>query len=171
MSRTLVPSELSIQQPPPPPSLLLRLSAVGATDREPFADLTARIAGRSAIVAVIGLGYVGLPLLLAAAEEGFVLIGVDTDGAKVQSLREGRSHVVDVSKEELCSAVAQFTTDHRALTVADVIVVSVPTPLRDGAPDLSLVEAAAVGAELAAARRSNQEHPGSASGARRQVGP
>ncbi len=108
----------------------------------PFGELADRIIGRSAIVAVMGLGYVGLPLLLAAADEGFVLIGIDSDPAKVCSLRDGRSHVVDVSEDDLSEAVVQFSSDHRVLVAADVIVVAVPTPLRDGSPDLSLVESA-----------------------------
>ena len=129
------------QQPLPqkPPSL----SLVPPPDPLIFGDLADRITTRSALVAVVGLGYVGLPLLLAAAGEGFVPIGIDTDSVKVRSLREGRSHVVDVSDDELSEAVVQFSSDHRVLMAADVIVVAVPTPLRDGSPDLSLVESAA----------------------------
>ena len=92
-----------------------------------LADLAEGIAERTAIVAVVGLGYVGVPLLAAAGTEGFRLIGVDSDIEKVRALREGR---------------AQFSTDPCILVAADVIVVAVPTRRRDGTPDLSLVRSA-----------------------------
>ncbi|MDP9226744.1 MAG: hypothetical protein M3P18_23465, partial [Actinomycetota bacterium] len=63
--------------------------------------LMTRIATREAIVAVIGLGYVGLPLLTAAGNQGFGLIGVDADASKIQSLQEGRSYIADIEDEEL----------------------------------------------------------------------
>ena len=109
-------------------------------------DLARRIEDRTAIVAVVGLGYVGLPLLQAAAGAGFAVIGVDTDATKVGTLRRGRSPVVDLSDEDVTSMqAAQFTTDGRVLVAADVILIAVPTPLRDGTPDLTLVRFAAEG--------------------------
>jgi UDP-N-acetyl-D-glucosamine dehydrogenase len=109
----------------------------------PLDGLLERIGQRSAMVAVVGLGYVGLPLLVAAGAEGFGVIGVDADPGKVGALKAGRSPVVDVSADDLeWVARGQFSADHRVLIAADVIVVAVPTPLRDGAPDLSLLEAA-----------------------------
>ena len=117
-----------------------------AIDRDRTAllgDLVARLDQRRAVVAVVGLGYVGLPLLVAAGTEGFDLLGVDADRGKVAQLKAGRSPVVDVGADDLKWVErAQFSTDHRALVAADVIVVAVPTPLRDGAPDLTLVERA-----------------------------
>ena len=115
-----------------------------------LAALAEAIADRSATVAVVGLGYVGVPLLVAAGAEGFRLIGVDSDAEKVKGLRQGKSHVVDVAPEDLAwsgdeitwDGRAQFSTDPCILVAADVIVVAVPTPLRDGTPDLSLVRAA-----------------------------
>ncbi|HYH49283.1 MAG TPA: nucleotide sugar dehydrogenase [Acidimicrobiia bacterium] len=117
-----------------------------------LAALAEGIAERTATVAVVGLGYVGVPLLVAAGAEGFRLIGVDSDCEKVRGLRQGRSHVVDVSAEDLAWGAgtdeiswegrAQFSTDPCILVAADVIVVAVPTPLRDGSPDLSLVRSA-----------------------------
>ncbi len=110
----------------------------------PLTALRLRIESRQATVAVVGLGYVGLPLLVAAGSEGFGVIGVDVDPAKIRSLRDRRSYVGDVSDEELTGlAQVQFSTDHRVLLAADVIVIAVPTPLRDGGPDLSMVRAAA----------------------------
>ncbi|HEV7863752.1 MAG TPA: nucleotide sugar dehydrogenase [Acidimicrobiia bacterium] len=112
--------------------------------------LAERIADRTATVAVVGLGYVGVPLLVAAGKEGFRLIGVDPDAEKVNGLRRGTSHVVDVSAEDLAwtgdditwEGRAQFSTDPCVLMAADVIVVAVPTPLREGTPDLSIVRTA-----------------------------
>ena len=115
-----------------------------------LAALAEAIADRTATVAVVGLGYVGVPLLVAAGGEGFRLIGVDTDADKVRGLRNGRSHVVDVAPEDLTwrseeigwDSQAQFSTDPCLLVAADVVIVAVPTPLRDGTPDLSIVQAA-----------------------------
>ena len=110
----------------------------------PLVSLASRIDGRSAMVAVVGLGYVGLPLLLAAGAAGFSVMGVDVDQTKVHALRERRSYVGDVVDDDLAALEqVQFTTDHRVLLAADVIVMAVPTPLRDGGPDLSIVRSAA----------------------------
>jgi len=110
----------------------------------PLSALRARIEDRRATVAVVGLGYVGLPLLVAAGGAGFGLIGVDVDAAKARALRDRRSYVGDVTDEELQALPqVQFSVDHRVLVAADVIVIAVPTPLRDGGPDISMVRSAA----------------------------
>lgn len=116
----------------------------GAAAPAELPALRARIEARTATVAVVGLGYVGLPLLAAAGNEGFALIGVDADPAKIESLRARKSYVSDVTAETLAGLDrVQFGTDHRVLVAADVIVIAVPTPLRDGGPDLSMVRSAA----------------------------
>ena len=96
---------------------------------------------------VVGLGYVGLPLLLTAAKQGLGGIGFDVSGERVDALNAGNSHIDDVSDEELEKALAdgvEFTTDPARLTDADVIFICVPSPLgRNRQPDLSYVEAAA----------------------------
>jgi UDP-N-acetyl-D-glucosamine dehydrogenase len=96
---------------------------------------------------VVGLGYVGLPLLLTAAKQGLGGIGFDVSDERVDALNAGKSHIDDVSDEELEKALAdgvEFTTDPTRLTDADVIFICVPSPLgRNRQPDLSYVEAAA----------------------------
>ena len=95
--------------------------------------LRARIESRRATVAVVGLGYVGLPLLVAAGGEGFTVR--DVDPTKIRSLRRGTSYVGDVSDEDIAGLPrAQFATDPLAPVAADVIVIAVPTPRRDIPP-------------------------------------
>lgn len=121
---------------------LTELHQAAPGEETPFLELERLIAERTALVAVVGLGYVGLPLLAAAAAAGFRGIGLDRDKVKITALRAGRSTVGDVSDDELPAACLQFTCDPRVLLAADVIIVAVPTPLADGGPDLSLVRAA-----------------------------
>jgi UDP-N-acetyl-D-glucosamine dehydrogenase len=98
------------------------------------------------VVVVAGLGYVGLPLAMRAVAVGHVVIGYDTDVVRVKRLASGESYVEDVSAGELGSALETG----RFLPSAgdddcdgfDVAVITVPTPLRDGLPDLACVEAA-----------------------------
>ncbi|HEU4894902.1 MAG TPA: nucleotide sugar dehydrogenase [Acidimicrobiia bacterium] len=96
---------------------------------------------------VIGLGYVGLPLLLTAARQGLGGIGFDVSQQRVDALNAGHSHIDDVSDEELEKALAdgvEFTTDPSRLAEADAIFICVPSPLgRNRQPDLSFIEAAA----------------------------
>jgi UDP-N-acetyl-D-glucosamine dehydrogenase len=115
------------------------------TDRIPevSSSLRERIEDRTATVGLVGLGYVGLPLLVVASKEGFPVIGVDIDRRRVAALTDGRSYVVDVSDEELRALDrAVFSADSAELRNADVIVIAVPTPLSDGVPDLSGVRQA-----------------------------
>lgn len=118
-------------------------------------DLTQRIHDRSARVAVIGQGYVGLPVAMRAAEVGFAVVGFDVSKQRVGALLGGESFVGDVSNDQLASALASGylpSADEADLAGFDVAVVSVPTPLRDGAPDLAYIESAGrtLGAHLRA---------------------
>ncbi len=107
------------------------------------AALREAIAGRGATVAVAGLGYVGLPLLVAIAEAGFGVIGIDPDAERVATLAAGGSYVSDVPAEAVARlARARFTTDPGEVAAAQVVVVAVPTPLTDGSPDLTAVRTA-----------------------------
>jgi UDP-N-acetyl-D-glucosamine dehydrogenase len=98
---------------------------------------------RDALVGIIGLGYVGLPVAMAFAEAGFRVVGVDIDESKIEGLRAGRSYVSDVADQRieplLASELLRFSTTTRLLRDADAILISVPTPITDGVPDLSAV--------------------------------
>jgi nucleotide sugar dehydrogenase len=99
--------------------------------------LASRVDARTATVAVVGLGYVGLPLLLAAARAGYAVIGVDADAGKIDALANGRSYITDVSNGDLGALdAATLSVDPAVLKDADVVLLAVPTPLRDGTPDL-----------------------------------
>jgi UDP-N-acetyl-D-glucosamine dehydrogenase len=98
-------------------------------------------------VVVVGQGYVGLPLAMRAVEVGHTVVGLDMDASKVKRLAAGESHVEDVPSEQLQAALAtsRYIPSHEAKSCAgfDVAVITVPTPLRDGNPDLSFIEDAA----------------------------
>ena len=122
-------------------------------------DLRSRIADRTAGVAVIGCGYVGLPLSMAFAEAGFRVAGIDVDAARVAGLAEGTSHILDVPdvvlREQIEAGRFSATTDHDVLRTADVIFVAVPTPSdRAKQPDLRFIVAAAE--QIAARLRRGQ---------------
>jgi nucleotide sugar dehydrogenase len=97
-------------------------------------------------LAVIGLGYVGLPLAQQAVRRGLTVIGLDASAERVASLNAGRSHVDDLSDAELAAMIHagfEATTDPARLADADAVVICVPTPLgKDGGPDLAAVHAA-----------------------------
>jgi UDP-N-acetyl-D-glucosamine dehydrogenase len=96
-------------------------------------------------VVVVGLGYVGLPLALRAAETGHRVVGYDTDASRVKLLETG-SYIEDVPASQLAAVLESgaFTPSSEARSCAgfDVAVVSVPTPLREGLPDLTYIESA-----------------------------
>jgi UDP-N-acetyl-D-glucosamine dehydrogenase len=100
---------------------------------------------------VVGLGYVGLPLLVTAIRRGLDGIGFDVSQDRVDQLRSGVSPVDDVSDEDLEKAIAdgvEFTTEEKRLADADAVFICVPSPLgRSRQPDLSYIEAAAATVE------------------------
>lgn len=107
--------------------------------------LAARFADRQAVVAVVGLGYVGLPLSLSACEAGFRVVGFDINPERVEHLNEGRSplrHIVDarIAKARRQDRFAA-TADPARLAAADAVLICVPTPLGPHRePDLSFIE-------------------------------
>jgi UDP-N-acetyl-D-glucosamine dehydrogenase len=113
--------------------------------------LLKKISDRTAVVSVIGLGYVGLPLAVAFAEQGFPVVGIDVDGQKTDALNRGESHVQDIPSARLTSLVESpqvvagkplpthgppvapghffATTDYAILDRCDAVIICVPTPL------------------------------------------
>jgi UDP-N-acetyl-D-glucosamine dehydrogenase len=119
-------------------------------------QLLAKIGERNAVVAIVGLGYVGLPLAVAFAERGFPVIGIDVDTRKVEALNRGESYVQDIAPARVRQIVPQesrstgemppangtfrATTDYASLDYCDAAIICVPTPLnktRD--PDVRFV--------------------------------
>jgi len=96
---------------------------------------------------VMGQGYVGLPLAMRAVESDFEVVGYDVDEGRVRDLARGRSFTDDVPAAVLASALSSGryrpTSDRDCLADFDIAVVSVPTPLRDGIPELGFIEDAA----------------------------
>ncbi len=122
-------------------------------------SLEQRIDNRKARIAVIGLGYVGLPLAVEFAKAGFRVTGIDVAPEKVKGINAGRSHVEDVPSRELAPLVRRklikARTDYRGTGKHDVVLICVPTPLRKTRdPDISYI-VAAVG-EIAKEVRSGQ---------------
>lgn len=99
-------------------------------------------------VVVMGQGYVGLPLAIAAAERGYEVIGYDTDEFRVKKLTVGDSYVGDITSERLSAVLGQGkyqpTMAPNDLDGFDIAVIAVPTPMIDGVPDLSFIESAGV---------------------------
>ena len=104
----------------------------------------------SRILAIIGQGYVGLPLAMAAVDAGWTVIGVDNFEAKVAQINAGSSPVEDITDVQLQTAISKgvykATTDYSRVAKASVITICVPTPLDDKRePDLTLLRSAATG--------------------------
>ena len=112
--------------------------------------LIEKLNNKTAVVAVMGLGYVGLPLAVVFAEAGFRVIGVDPVEEKVAMVNRGESYVLDVPSSIVARLVAagrlSATADFSALRQADAVSICVPTPLRKtGDPDLSFIVSATEG--------------------------
>ena len=109
-----------------------------------FSLLRSKIRGRKAKVAVVGLGYVGLPLCVNFAQKGFLVYGFDTDSSRVKKLEAGERYIVDVDPKDVLALIREkrfiATTDEKVLGAADVVIICVPTPLRKVTlPDISYV--------------------------------
>ena len=102
---------------------------------------------RDRTVLVVGQGYVGLPIAMRSVEVGYSVVGFETDERRVKRLGAGESYVEDVASEVLAEALDtgryRASDDPAACAGFDVAVITVPTPLRDGNPDLSFIEGAA----------------------------
>jgi len=102
-----------------------------------------RITDKSAVIGIVGLGYVGLPLMLRFAEVGYKVLGFDIDTKKVDALMAGRSYIEHISAESIAEARTlgfEATTDFSRALEADALIMCVPTPLNKyREPDLSFV--------------------------------
>lgn len=108
-----------------------------------FSELKNKIGARQARVAVIGLGYVGLPLALLYTEQKFPVVGFDIDERKVNTLNQGGSYIYRILATEIQQARAHgfdATPDYSRITQMDAIIICVPTPLNEyHEPDLSYI--------------------------------
>lgn len=97
-------------------------------------------------IVVVGQGYVGLPVAIRAVDVGFDVVGLDLAEWKIEGLKAGRSHIDDITDDDVASALATGryhpTAFPHDVAEFDIAVITVPTPLRDGAPDMTYVESA-----------------------------
>src|SRR5437016_4461517 len=106
--------------------------------------LLSRITSHQATIGIIGLGYVGLPLVLRFGEEKFHVLGFDVDAEKVSKLNNGQSYIRHIESNRLKSLLGEkrfeATTDFKRLAEADCIIICVPTPLTSRKdPDLQYI--------------------------------
>ncbi len=109
-----------------------------------FSALLAKFKQASAHIGIIGMGYVGLPLAIAAVRGGFRTTGFDVDPAKIKALNAGESYLKHISKDAIADLQSEgtfaITSDFSGLADVDAIIICVPTPLSDDhGPDLSYV--------------------------------
>ncbi|WP_104203647.1 nucleotide sugar dehydrogenase [Billgrantia saliphila] len=105
--------------------------------------LIGRLERKDAVIGIVGLGYVGLPLMLRYSEIGYRVLGIDIDDAKVDKLNAGRSYIEHISPERIaraCDAGFEATSDFSRAAEVDAIILCVPTPLNKyREPDISFV--------------------------------
>lgn len=114
----------------------------------PENKLARRLKNRQAKIAVIGLGYVGLPLAHAFAQKGFHVTGIDIDSRRIRAIEQGKTYIADLPSSALRKVISQgrlrAVADYDPLEQMDVVIVCVPTPLnRVKDPDISYIVSAA----------------------------
>lgn len=108
-----------------------------------YNDLYSRLVSGEEALALVGLGYVGMPIAVAFAKKGLEVIGFDTNNSKIDLYRSGKDPTNEVGDEVIKSTSVHFTSDEKKLKRSRFIVVAVPTPVNtDHTPDLSPVEGA-----------------------------
>src|SRR5262245_29894194 len=107
-------------------------------------ELAAALRDRRARVAVVGLGYVGLPMLVSVVRAGYRGVGFDVDPERIEALSAGRSYISDVPDHTLSDLEGRFRVSTRpgALRACHVVLICVPTPLTNHTPDLGFIERA-----------------------------
>jgi len=101
--------------------------------------LISKISDKTAVIGIVGLGYVGLPLAVAFSKK-FNIIGYNKSKDKTELLKSGKSYIEDIKDEEINLTKLYPTTNHKDLKKCDFIIIAVPTPLReDKSPDLSYI--------------------------------
>ena len=108
-------------------------------------ELLQKIESKNAIIGIVGLGYVGLPLMMEFVEQGFTTIGFDVDDTKVDSLNKGKSYIKHIADERIATVIKSnlfsVTADFARIKEVDCILICVPTPLtRYREPDLSYIK-------------------------------
>ena len=104
--------------------------------------LIKKINNKSAVIGILGLGYIGLPLAIRFAEEGFKVIGFDIDPSKIKELKLGKSYIDNIKPSKISKLLKKnlkVTDDFSKSNKADALIVCVPTPLKKKKPDLSFV--------------------------------
>lgn len=106
-------------------------------------EILNKIKENTAIVGIIGLGYVGLPLAILSSKSKFKTIGFDIDGEKVKKLNEGKSYIKHIKEEDIKKAIENgfyATDDFSQLNLCDIIIICVPTPLTEHLePDMRFI--------------------------------
>ena len=106
-------------------------------------ELISKFESKKAVIGILGLGYVGLPLMMRFSNVGFKVLGFDIDQSKVESLMNGKSYIEHIKPEAIAQSLArgfEATTDFSRCKEADALIICVPTPLNaHREPDLSYV--------------------------------
>lgn len=129
----------------------------GKRQLNPAEQLMNKFRTRTARIAVIGIGYVGLPLAVSFAEAGFNVIGIDVNKKRVSGVNVAKTYIADIPSERLAAVVPgklSATTDYNLLRDADAVIICVPTPLnKTKDPDISFIR-------MAAEEIAKRLHPG-----------
>ncbi|TEB11064.1 nucleotide sugar dehydrogenase [Pelotomaculum propionicicum] len=120
---------------------MLKLGVVGASAKK----LKQKILNKTAVVSVIGLGYVGLPMAIEKAKIGFKVMGIEQNSSRTEKINRGENYINDVNEAELKSLVSEgklsCSISYDCLPEADVIIICVPTPLTlNREPDISYIQ-------------------------------
>src|SRR5215470_3491031 len=110
------------------------MTTLESSSTTPSGSLTDKLESRTARIGIIGLGYVGLPLVLLFSEEKFRVTGFDIDREKIHTLARGGSYILRIPETEIQAAQAggfTATSDYSHIVEMDVVIICVPTPLTD----------------------------------------